>query len=207
MRISSFVLMVVVVLVAAPALAAPPPPPPRPPQSGPPGLPEGGPQHAGMGKRMKEIRADLLRKEAGLSEDAIAKGEKVLDAFDVERQKAHKDVGDAHRGLAELNASDSKDEAAYKKGLDALVAANRALQDLRGRELEELRKVLSQRDTAKVVLSLERIQREMHKEMRQSRKEWLKAEMRRIDAEDGEDGGPPPVPPAPPPPPPGRKGR
>lgn len=194
-------------LLAVPALAGPPmPPPPGPPMHGGPGGP-GGPDHAGMAARLKEVRGQLLRKEAGLDDAAAAKAEKVLDAFDAERQKAHKDMGEANRALHDLIGADSKDEAAYKKGLDAVVASARALQDLRGRELEELRKVLSQRDTAKVVLALERMQQAMHREMRQTRKAWLKAEMQRLEDEDagGPDGKGPPPPPAPPPPP-GRRG-
>jgi hypothetical protein len=156
-----------------------------------------------MQQKMKEMRGQLLRHEAGLDETSAVKAEKVLDGFDTERQKGHRELGEAKRGLGDLAASDSKDEAAYKKALDALLAANRAQQDLRGRELDELRKVLSQRDTAKVILSLERMQQVMRQEMKKVRKAWLKSELDRMDSDDGDEPMPPP-PPGPPPRGPGK---
>lgn len=199
-------------LLTGVAMAEPPGPPPHGPHGpggmgpgpGGPGGPGGEHHRAQMQQKMKEMRAQLLRREAGLDEASAQKAEKVLDGFDAERQKGHRDVGEARRGLAELAQSDSKDEGAYKKALDALVAANRAQQDLRGRELDELRKVLSQRETAKVILSLERMQQMMRQEMKKARKAWLKAELDRMDGDDGDD--PPPPGPPPPPPPPPRKG-
>ncbi|MBI5609613.1 MAG: hypothetical protein HY902_12140 [Deltaproteobacteria bacterium] len=199
-------------LLTGVAMADPGPPPHGPHGSG--GMGPGGPgghggpggeqRRAQMQQRMKEMRAQLLRREAGLDEASAQKAEKVLDGFDADRQKGHRDVGEARRGLADLAQSDSKDEGAYKKALDALIAANRAQQDLRSRELDELRKVLSQRETAKVLLSLERMQQMMRQEMKKARKAWLKAELDRMEGEDGDD--PPPPGPPPPPPPPPRKG-
>ncbi len=191
-------------LLTGVALAEPPPPPPHGPHGpggmGPgPGGPGGEQHRAQMQQKMKEMRGQLLRREAGLDEASAQKAEKVLDGFDTERQKGHHEVGEARRSLGELAQGDSKDEGAYKKALDALIAANRAQQDLRSRELDELRKVLSQRETAKVILSLERMQQVMRQEMKKVRKAWLKAELDRMEGDDG-DEPPPPGPPPPPPP-------
>lgn len=192
-------------LVSASAAVAQPMPPGPPPHGGP-GGPGGGPggpggpgAHGGpeMAEKMRELRGQLLRKEAGLDEASAAKAQKVLDTFDQERQKNHRELGEARRALGELAKLDAKEEGAWKKALDALVAANRTMQDLRGRELDELRKVLSQREAAKVILALERMQQIMRREGRQARKAWLKAELDRMDDDEGD--GPPP-PPGPPPP-------
>ncbi|MSP92003.1 MAG: periplasmic heavy metal sensor [Myxococcales bacterium] len=178
--------------LAAPAFAQPAPPP-RPP----PGM-DAGPDghHPAFFQRMKQTRSQLLRKEAGLDEAGAARAETVVTRFDQDRQKLQRGVGEATRALRELVRADSKEDKAYRDGLDALVNAHRAMHDLRSRELDELRKVLTPKECAKVVIALERMHKHMRGEMRSAKREWLKEQLRRMDDGDDEDG--PPVPPAPP---------
>ena len=179
--------------LAMPALAQPGPPPAPPPgREGP--LDRNHPQFF---ERMKQMRGQLLRKEAGLDEASTLRAEAVVTRFDQDRQKLHRGVGEATRALRELVGADSKDDKAYRDGLDVLVGAHRAMHDLRTRELDELRKVLTPKECAKVVIALERMHKHMRGEMRSAKREWLQEQLRRMDNGDDDDGRPPP-PPAPP---------
>lgn len=180
-------LTLVLFAVAAPAWGQPTPPPEA---------NRGGPQAAAardqMGARMKALREDLLRREAGLDAAAAARAGKVHDQFAEDRKKLHRELREEMTAMRKLDTDGVADDAAYKKALDRTVAGHRALHELRAKEVDELRKVLSQRDAARVVLALERIQHAMRKEARQSRKAWLKQEIDRIDDED--EGAPVPPP-------------
>lgn len=140
-------------LFASMALAEPPPPP------GPPNR-QGEPRNSeAFQAQMKVMRSQMLREGARLDEAAAVRVEKVLDQFDVERRAKHARQREMHKALMGLIRADSKDEKAYKDALDGLTAAHRQLLDLRTREFDEMRKVLSQREAARVLVALEKAMR------------------------------------------------
>ncbi len=185
-------------LVSASAMAdSPVPPPPMEAMQGP-HNPEA------FMAQMKVMRGKMLREDAKLDEAAAVRVEKVLDQFDAERKAKHMKQRETHKALMALLKADSKDEKAYKEALDGLTASHRQLLELRSREFDEMRKVLSQREAAHVLVALEKAMRHrgpggpgmrgMHH-----------GPPGGPDDMDDEDGDHPAPPPPPPPPPPARK--
>jgi len=140
-------------LLATDAFAQPAMPPP------PPDAPAGPRSPEAFMAQMKVMRGKMLREQARLDEAAAARVERVLDQFDGERRSKHLKQREMHKALRALLRADSKDEKAYKEALDGLTAAHRQLLDLRAREFDEMRKVLSQREAAHVLVALEKAMR------------------------------------------------
>ena len=180
-------------LFASVALAEPP---------GPPGADrQGEPRNPeAFMAQMKVMRGQMLREGARLDEAAAARVEKLLDQFDVERRTKHARQREMHKTLMGLIRADSKDEKAYKDALDGLTAAHRQLLDLRTREFDEMRKVLSQREAARVLVALEKAMR--HRGGPGGRGAHQGPPGPGDDMDEDDDRPPPPAPQPPPPPPP-----
>lgn len=138
-------------LLALPALAQPtrPPvtrPPVRPAVSAP----------ASAAAPGTASRAQVLRRQVGLSDERASKVEKVLDKMAPERDKVQGDIREARKTLATLLHSKSKDQKAYGRALDQLYRGHRTLQAIRDREYEALKQVLEPREQALMLRALER---------------------------------------------------
>jgi hypothetical protein len=108
-------------------------------------------------QRGVQLRARVLRKQVGLSEERAAKVEKVLDKFTPERSKIQGEIREARSGLRELLRTKSEDQQAYGRALDRLYKGHRALQAVRDREYEAVKQVLQPREQALLLRSLERL--------------------------------------------------
>jgi Spy/CpxP family protein refolding chaperone len=109
--------------------------------------------------RRAQVRARVLR-EVGIDEAKGKQVEKVLLKYEPERQKQLKAQRSQRKALRDLLRADSNDEAAYKKALDGLRAAQKKIYSVREKELDELGKLLTAKQQAKLFATLQRIRRQ-----------------------------------------------
>jgi Spy/CpxP family protein refolding chaperone len=124
------------------------------------GAPPAG-KRAQVEARMKQIRARMLRVEVGLAEAKAKQVEAILDKYKTER-KALRQKAQAHRrAIGELLRKDSNDQSAYAREIKALRETQRKLQALRDKEIDELQKVLTPKQQAKLGMEMQRMRRRM----------------------------------------------
>lgn len=124
--------------------------------------------HAKVEARKKQLRSRVLRKDVGLSEQKAAAVEKVLDKHAGERSKLMRDTQAHRKTLRDLLAKDSNDQAAYQKALAGLRANQTKLATLRQKELDELGKLLTPKEQAKLLVSTKKLERQIRARMRGS---------------------------------------
>jgi Spy/CpxP family protein refolding chaperone len=142
--------VLVPLLSAGVALSQPPEPEPR--------------EETRLQQRLKRLRARLLRKKIGLSEEKAAKVEAMFVANAERRRDIAARQRDARKELRELFQSDSADEAAFGAALDKLKAAHKELSSLREQELDELATFLTPKEQAKLLRAVEQLQRRLQGE-------------------------------------------
>jgi Spy/CpxP family protein refolding chaperone len=118
--------------------------------------------------RMKQLRARVLRNQVGLDDKKAAEVEKILAKNAPERKKIQKDVQTHRRRLRELLDQDSNDQAAYQKAIAGFRAAQKRAQVQRDKEIDELSKVLTPKQQAKLFVALRKLQAQLRKRVRQS---------------------------------------
>jgi len=99
-------------------------------------------------------RAQMLRVEVGLDEKTAATVERILAKYRPER-KTQADIVDSER--RKLNAMlelDSNDQAAYAKSIRAMLDARQKLQELQRKQADELTKVLTPKQQAKLARAI-----------------------------------------------------
>lgn len=117
--------------------------------------------------RVKELRTRVLRTQVGLDEKKAAEVEKILAKHAPERKKIQKEIQTHRRQLRALLDKDSNDQAAYKKAIDGFRAARKKAQTQRDQEFDELAKVLTPKQQAKLVVALRKLQAQLRKRVRQ----------------------------------------
>ena len=132
--------------------------PPRPPGSAPPGPGAGGPPPR-IAERMKQLRKRILEDEIGLDAQRAAKVSKILESFDATRRKARQRAKQARRALRQLVRSDSDDQEAFRAAIDEMQAANKATQVVRVQQFTALKKLLTPKQQAKLLLALGRLKK------------------------------------------------
>ncbi|HEX6764312.1 MAG TPA: periplasmic heavy metal sensor [Polyangiaceae bacterium] len=103
---------------------------------------------------MPEWRARMLRDEVGLDEKTAAAVERILAKYRPERRVASETVDSERRKLNAMLELDSNDQAAYAKSIRALLDARQKLQDLQRKQAEELAKVLTPKQQAKLARAI-----------------------------------------------------
>ena len=161
-RIARFVLPAALALsVAAPALARPAHP--------------GAPAQARAEKRakiearLKKIRGEVLRKRVGLDETHARRVEAILDRYRPKRQALQKQMRTHRQAIGKLLKADSNDQNAYRREIAGMRSAKRQLDALRERELNEVSRLLTPKQQAKLAVALRRMQRRLHNAMQQYR--------------------------------------
>lgn len=109
-------------------------------------------------KESKEKRLQMLKEKVGLAEDVAGRVEAVLEQFHAQRMELHEAVKDRTEAVEELLSEDSNDQEAYAAALDAVMKAREEMHALKVEEIEALRKVLTPKQQAQMLMSL----RKMH---------------------------------------------
>lgn len=152
-------------------------------------------------KRLKELREVILRDEVGLNEDKIKEVNAILDKYQEKDRAIFKEMRAAHLKLELLVVEDSEDNAKYKEIIDTIEGLHSERHSVKTQEFEELRRALTPKQHAKLMLSL-----------KDARKKFMKA----MGGPMGGHWGPPPfmeepddddAPPLPPPARDGKKGK
>jgi Spy/CpxP family protein refolding chaperone len=104
----------------------------------------------------------MLKEKVGLDEAAASEVEVVLEEFHGQRMELHEEVKARTDAVKELLTQDSNDQEAYAVALDAVMKAREEMHALKLEEIEALRKVLTPKQQAQMLMSLRR----MHKKGR-----------------------------------------
>lgn len=123
-----------------------------------------------MMEKMKEVRGELLREKAGLSEEKAQQVEAVLDANHEQRMELRDVMHSNMEALRQLLNDDSNDQEAFAAALLAVKETRKALQDLREEELEAATQFLTPKEQAKVIVSLKRMHHKARKFMKRQGK-------------------------------------
>ncbi len=124
---------------AAPALAAPTPGAPLA-QAAKPAAKKG--KGKGKGKRFER---------AGISKEKMQKIKQAIEKNKAKHKAIRAEMKKHRQALKKLLDADSNDQAAYKKALDGLDAAQKKQQALRNSEKKEIAKILTPKEVAKLM--------------------------------------------------------
>ena len=123
-------------------------------------------KRAELHDKMREHRGRVLRERVGLDEKTAQATEKILDRFQLEREKLEAQQREEKKKLRAMLELDQNDQAAYTRGLRSLVDAQQKLGKLRQQELDELAKVLTPKQQAKLALAIDEAMKELRKRLR-----------------------------------------
>jgi Spy/CpxP family protein refolding chaperone len=104
--------------------------------------------------RIAPWRAKMLREEVGLDEKTAAAVERILAKYRPERKAAADTVDSEQRKLNAMLELDSNDQAAYAKSIRAMLEARQKLQELQRKQADELTKVLTPKQQAKLARAI-----------------------------------------------------
>jgi len=152
--------------------------------------PEGAdrPRRGELKKRMEAARAKLLREVVGLEEARAVEVEEVLRRFHPERKKLKTELRKHKKAVRALLKADSDDEQAYEDALAGVDAAHKALEQLREAENDEVKRLLSAKERAKLYGGMNRMRRHLHRAFKRHRRGGKGGGMGRGH---GPRGGPP----------------
>lgn len=119
-------------------------------------------QRAKVEARRAEVRARILR-EVGIDEALGKRVEAVLRKYEPERKKLLGEQRGHKQAIKKLLRDDSSDEQAFKKAIEGLRSTQRKLHATREKELDELAKLLTPKQQAKLAAALLRLRRHMAK--------------------------------------------
>jgi hypothetical protein len=131
---------------------------------------DSGQKRAQVEQRLKQLRHDLLRKEVGLDEAKAIVVEKTLDKYMAEKKKLKDQAITHRRALRKLLETDSNDQQAYANAIRGLREAEKQKLALRERELEELGKLLTAKQQAKLMRATHRLKRQLAHRVREHRR-------------------------------------
>ncbi|MEY3015233.1 MAG: hypothetical protein RIT45_3968 [Pseudomonadota bacterium] len=181
-----------VIATTGSAVAAPPPPPPPPPgvaagQPPPPPPHDDEPDDAVEGadgarwrERIRALRARVLRQDVGLDEATARRVEGVFDRARRERREVEVRARRAMQAMHLLLEADSADQDAYRQAVDAVLTARAAAAARREAEFAALRATLTPKQSARLLMSLGTMRREMGRLMHDARREALERRARRM---------------------------
>lgn len=110
--------------------------------------------------RMNAMRGRMLRERVGLDEATAQRVEQVLGQFDSQHAAVREQIRTNQRRIRQLIRDKSNDQAAYRQAVDGLRNAQLQQETLRNREFDELRKILLPSQQAKLLMHLQRLNRE-----------------------------------------------
>lgn len=122
-------------------------------------------RRAKIEQRMNQIRARVLRERVGLDDAKAKQVERIMDKYEPERRKHHRQMREHMKQLSTLVDADSNDQKAYERALEGIRAGDKQAQELREKELGELAKVLTPKQRAKLTVSIRQMKRAVDRRM------------------------------------------
>ncbi len=135
-------------------------------------------------EKFRKTLAEVLRKRVGLSDEVAEKVEQTHQKFSQERRSLHRRMWQSKRALKLLLKSGSNDEKAFSVAVQRLLDGRREMEQLRRRKFEAIRKHLTSKEQAKLLMAMQRMRRRMHKKMRKHRRKRVEKRAREIAEED-----------------------
>jgi Spy/CpxP family protein refolding chaperone len=127
---------------------------------------KGDDKRAKVEQRQKQVVSKVLRQEVGLDEKKSEAVMKILAKHQTERSKLQTQHRQYRRDLRDLLQSDSSDEARYKKGVDGFRSTQKKLNALRDQEMDEIARLISPKEQAKLFAALERLRKKLGRRQR-----------------------------------------
>jgi Spy/CpxP family protein refolding chaperone len=112
-------------------------------------------------KKIEAVRIWRLTEELKLDSDKSAKLSSLLSSLDQKRRDIQRDQAETMRTLRQTLKALKPDEAKIRPLLDKLEHDHHAMQELRNRELKDLKDLLTTEQQARFLLFQQRFQREM----------------------------------------------
>jgi Spy/CpxP family protein refolding chaperone len=103
---------------------------------------------------MPAWRAQMFREEVGLDDKTAAAVEKILAKYRPERKATAEIIDKEQRKLNAMLELDSNDQAAYAKSIRTLLDARQKLHELQRKQADELAKVLTPKQQAKLARAI-----------------------------------------------------
>ena len=125
-----------------------------------------GPNRAKVEQRIEKIRGEVLRKRVGLDDAKAKQVEKLLDKYEPQRRAAQQQMQEKQRTLGALLKADSNDQQAYKSAIKGYRDAERKLRTVRDKEFDEIAKLITPKQQAKLVVALRKMQAKIRAAMR-----------------------------------------
>lgn len=150
---TGLVVLAMMLTISLPASAQPGPPPGA-------GPPAGAGPRAGQPGNKQQVRLRLLQRRVGLDEATARKVIEVLRSYEGKRAELTRKMQTEKRALGRLVRQDSNDEAAYRQAIDNLMRTQQQIEALRIQEFTELRKVLTAKQQAKLLVELNRLMKQ-----------------------------------------------
>jgi Spy/CpxP family protein refolding chaperone len=123
-------------------------------------------RRARVEKRIQQLRTRVLKQEVGLDDKKADEVQKVLVKHHAERQKLQREHRQHRKDLRDLLQSDSNDEARYKKSIEGFRSTQKKLNALRDREMDEIQKLVTSKQQAKLYAAMERLRRKLARRAR-----------------------------------------
>lgn len=145
--------------VAAPALARPAPPAAQTKAA----------KRAKVEARLKQLRGQVLRKQVGLDEKHAKLVEGILDRYRPKRQALKRQMRAHRQAIGKLLKADSNDQNAYKREIAGMRSTKKQLDALRDKEINEISRILTPKQQARLAVALRRMQRRLGQALKQYR--------------------------------------
>jgi hypothetical protein len=117
-------------------------------------------------KRIQSLRAGMLIEQLGVEEQLSGKVLAVFAKYDDEFEKLLSARVELNRRINAVTAKDSK--AAVEKLIDDTIANQRATWDVEGRRFDELRRLLTPQEAARLLVVLPALERRIQNQLRRA---------------------------------------
>jgi Spy/CpxP family protein refolding chaperone len=166
--IKILILTISLAMITMPALAQRQPQGPPPDERESEFAPDPGPGNPPTEERREEIRKKIeairiwrLTEALKLDADTSVRLSSILSSLDLKRREIQREQMEAMRALRQTLRSPKPDEAKLKSLLDRLESNHRSMQELREREIKNLKEILSPEQQARFLIFQQEFQREM----------------------------------------------
>lgn|GEM_PF-5503869 len=117
---------------------------------------EGRGEHRG---RLKEMHARLLKEKVGLDDARVAKVQAVTQQFRTQKKGLRQDMRAARESLKILVETHSNDDRAFSKAIAQVRATRAKLQQLRQDEQDAVANLLSPREQATLMVTMQKVRK------------------------------------------------
>lgn len=119
-----------------------------------------------LARKLKQLRAKMLREEVRLSPAQAKTVERILDETGPKRRKLRKQIHHHQRIVMHLLEAGSEDDEAYKRAIGVIRDSHRRLHELRQAELDELAKHLRPHQMARLMATTHKMKKRIRRKLR-----------------------------------------